>query len=93
MQDISIGIDDKTKINIIGACFEVKVYDTALGIYANSIQTFEDEFSIRISEPNISNINGGFGIFGTYISEKFDIEITSNYISSFGYTPAPKPVE
>jgi hypothetical protein len=89
MQDISIGIDDKAKINIIGACFEVKVYDTALGIYANSIQTFEDEFSVRISEPNISNINGGFGIFGTYISENFDIEITSNYISSFGYTPAP----
>ena len=93
MQDISIGIDDKATINIIGACFEVKVYDTALGIYANSIQTFEDEFSVRISEPNISNINGGFGIFGSYISEKFDIEITSNYISSFGYTPAPKPVE
>jgi hypothetical protein len=93
MQDISIGIDDKTKINIIGACFEVKVYDTALGIYANSIQTFEDEFSIRISEPNISNINGGFGIFGTYISEKFDIGITSDYISSFGYTPAPIGLE
>ena len=93
MQDISIGIDDKAIINIIGACFEVKVYDTALGIYANSIQTFEDEFSVRISEPNISNINGGFGIFGSYISEKFDIEITSNYISSFGYTPAPKPGE
>ncbi len=90
MGDISIGIDDKTKINIIGACLEVKVYDTALGIYANSIQTFEDEFSVRISEPNISNIRGGFGIFGTYISEKFNIGITASYISSFGYTPAPK---
>jgi hypothetical protein len=91
MQEISIGIDDISTINIIGACFEVKVYDTALGIYANSIQTFEDEFSIRISEPNISNINGGFGIFGSYISEKFDIGITSNYITSFGYTPPSLP--
>lgn len=93
MQEISIGIDNKATINIIGACLEVKVFDTALGIYANSIQTFEDEFSVRISEPNISNINGGFGIFGCYISEKFDIEITSNYIISFGYTPPPPPAD
>ena len=93
MQDISIGINNKASINIIGSCFEVKVYDTALGIYVNSIQTFEDEFSVRISEPNLSNINGGFGVFGTYMSEKFDIELTSNYISSFSYTPAPIPVK
>ncbi len=88
MRDISLGIDDKEKVHIVDACFEVKVFDTALGIYVNSIKTFEDEFSVRISEPNISNINGGFGIFGTYISEQFDIGITSDYIKSFGYTPA-----
>lgn len=88
MHEISSGIDDKTKINIIDACFEVKVFDNALGIYVNSIKTFEDEFSVRISEPNISNIKGGLGIFGTYISEQFDIQITPDYIKSFGYTPA-----
>jgi len=86
MRDISLGIDDKSKVHIVGACFEVKVFDDALGIYVNSIKTFDDEFSVRISEPNISNINGGFGIFGTYISEPFDIGITSDYIQSFGYT-------
>ncbi len=90
MQDISIGIDDKSSINIVGACFEIKVFDAALGIYANSIRTFEDEFSVRLSEPNISNINGGLGIFGTYISEKFDIVIRSDYIASFGYTSSPQ---
>ena len=89
MQEISIGIDDILSINIIGACFEIKVFDTALGIYANSTSTFEDEFSIRISEPNITNINGGLGIFGTYISEKFNIEIKTDYIESFGYTKSP----
>lgn len=88
MHNISLGIDDKAKINIIDACFEVKVFDTALGIYVNSIKTFEDEFSIRISEPNISNIDGGLGVFGTFFSEQFDIIITSDYIKSFGYTPA-----
>jgi len=87
MRDISSGIDDKSKVHIMDACFEVKVFDNALGIYVNSIKTFEDEFSVRISEPNISNINGGLGIFGTYISEQFDIGITSDYIQSFGYTP------
>jgi len=87
MQEISTDVEDKTTINIIGACFEVKVYDTALGIYATSTQTFEDEFSIRLSEPNISNIKGGLGIFGSYISEKFNIAITTDYIISFGFTP------
>jgi hypothetical protein len=86
MQEIATGIDDKSTINIIGAYLEIKVFDKALGTYVNSIETFEDEYSIRISEPDISNIEGGFGIFGTYISEKFNINITSSYISSFGYT-------
>ena len=88
MQEISIGIDDKSIINVLGACLEVKVFDNALGTYVNSIKTFEDEYSVRISEPDISNINGGLGIFGTYISEIFDINITSDYIKSFGYIKA-----
>lgn len=87
MEDISEGISNKASVNVIGAGFELKVYDNALGIYANSIQTFEDEFSVRISEPDISNINGGLGIFGTYFSNFFDIELKSDYIQSFGYTP------
>lgn len=89
MLDISSGILDKENINIVGACFEVKVFDKALGVYVSSIQTFDDEFSIRVSEPDIGNINGGYGIFGTYISEQFDLFITPSYIRSFGYTPAP----
>jgi hypothetical protein len=90
MQEISNGITNPATINILGACFEVKVYDNALGIYANSIKTFDDEFSVRISEPNISNIKGGLGIFGTYISEKFIVDIDIDYINSFGYTVAPE---
>ena len=86
MEEISEGISNKSSINILGALFEIKVYDYALGIYANSVQTFEDEFSIRISAPDVSNINGGLGIFGTYFSETFQIGITSDYIESFGYT-------
>lgn len=89
MEDISKGINNIESINVIGAGFEVKVYDNALGIYANSVQTFEDEFSIRISEPDISNIEGGLGIFGTYFSNFFNIDITSDYIESFGYNKAP----
>lgn len=88
MQEISIGIDDKSTINVVGACLELKVFDKALGTYVNSIRTFEDEYSIRISEPDITNINGGLGIFGAYLSEIFDINITTGYINSFGYTKA-----
>ena len=89
MQEIGNGLEDKSLINIVGACFEVKVFDKALGIYYNSVHTFEDEFSIRISESDVSNIDGGLGIFGTYVSEKFNIEITPEFITSYGYTTAP----
>jgi len=89
MEEISNGISNRESVNVFGAGFEVKVYDDALGIYANSIQTFEDEFSIRISEPDVSNIEGGFGIFGSYFSNFFNIELSTDYIESFGYTKAP----
>jgi len=89
MRNISKEVEDKSQIIIHGAVFEVKVFDPALGIYVNSIRTFEDEFSVRLSEPNISNIEGGLGIFGTYFSEKFDIDIDPDYIESFGYNHIP----
>ncbi len=88
MNQISDGIPDKSSINILNACLEIKLCDTMLGMYAAASQTFEDEFSVRISETDFTNINGGYGIFGTYISETFDLPITPEYINSFGYTLA-----
>lgn len=85
MNQISEGIDDKSRINIVNACFEIKLCDLMLGTYSSAAQTFEDEFDIRISETNFTNINGGFGIFGTYISETFDLLLTPEYVNSFGY--------
>jgi hypothetical protein len=85
MQSISNGIVSAGNVNIIDAQIEIKVFDRALGIYVNSIRTFEDEFSIRVAEANVSNIEGGFGVFGSYFSEKSKIIFEEEYVSSFGY--------
>lgn len=85
MSEISNGISDKSQIHIINAVFEIKLCDFMLGTYVAAARTFEDEFSIRISATDFTNINGGFGIFGTYISETFNLLLSAEYVNSFGY--------
>jgi hypothetical protein len=89
MGQISEGIADKSSITIIDGFFELKLCDFMMGMYASAAETFEDEFSVRISAPDFSNINGGLGIFGTYMSESFDILFLPEYVASFGYNLAP----
>jgi hypothetical protein len=89
MNRISEGISDKSSITIIDGFFELKLCDYMMGMYAAAAETFDDEFSIRISGSNFSNINGGFGIFGTYMSQGFDIPFLPDYVASFGYKLAP----
>ncbi len=89
MSQISEGIADKSSITIIDGFFELKLCDFMMGMYASAAETFEDEFSVRISAADFSNINGGLGIFGTYMTESFDILFLPDYVASFGYNLAP----
>jgi hypothetical protein len=85
MNEISREVADKSQIHVLNAAFEIKLCDIMLGTYASAAQTFEDEFSIRISAADFTNINGGFGIFGSYNSETFSLLLSAQYVNSFGY--------
>jgi hypothetical protein len=86
MNEIYQGTGDRSQVHIINAVFEIKLCDLTLGTYVAAARTFEDEFSIRISATDFTNVNGGFGIFGTYISETFDLLMSVEYVNSFGYS-------
>ncbi len=84
---LEIGADDPNKSNYIidKAYFRLFVLDRNLAIYYAAQKTFLDEFSVRVTQPEFSNINGGLGIFGTLSSVERAIPIDARYINSFGY--------
>ena len=65
----------RNSITILNGEVEVNVMDENFGSYVNTIETFNDGFSIQVYENNFSNIEGGFGIFGSYITKKPKIYI------------------
>ncbi|MCX6169673.1 MAG: DUF4249 family protein [Ignavibacteriales bacterium] len=85
LREISNG--DPHKENYIIDCMVFRLFalDKDLATYYASNKVFNEEFSVRVVQPNYSNIDGGFGIFGTLSSLQVGIYITPGYIESFGY--------
>jgi len=83
----NISKDDSVKSNyvITGAYLELMVLDKYLSTYYSSIENFLDEFTIKVDLPDYTNIDGGFGIFGSYNLIKYNIAVDKNFIKSFGY--------
>jgi hypothetical protein len=50
-------------------CYLVQT-DQALYVYYNVANGFRDAFSIRMDQPDYSNIEGGLGVFGSYNLDK-----------------------
>jgi hypothetical protein len=82
---ISNGDPVKSNYAIIEAYLELMVLDRALSVYYSSIKNFLDEYTIRVDLPDYTNIEGGFGIFGSYNIIKYKIAIDENFVKSFGY--------
>lgn len=85
MVQISRGETDKSKFEIMKAEFEVLIFDKALSDYYSSTHGYLDEFSIRIDQNDYTNINGGYGIFASYLDQKIPVEFDERYVLSFGY--------
>ncbi|NOX19196.1 MAG: DUF4249 family protein [Chlorobi bacterium] len=85
MEKISEGDSVKENYSIIGAEVTLLVYDKNLTGYYTSTNTILDDYSIRIDEIDFSNIEGGLGLFGSFIQQKIDVSISSNYIIRYGY--------
>jgi hypothetical protein len=84
MNRISDGDPQKADYFILKARAVLVVYDRNLSAYYSATH-FLDEYSLRLDELDFSNIDGGFGVFGSYLKIITDIAIDENYIVSYGY--------
>jgi hypothetical protein len=79
--------DFKSNYRFLRMDFELLVFDQFLAGYISTTNGFLDNLSIRLDEPNYTNINGGLGIFGAYLYNVFPISFSNDYLSNLGYTP------
>ena len=85
LTEISANDPNKQNYIIHKAIFRLLITDKNLAVYYAAQKTFLDEFSVRVTQPEFTNINGGLGIFGTLNSTQIDVPIKPNYIKTFGY--------
>lgn len=85
MAEISEGDPNKSNYKIDGVIFRLLLMDAGLASYYSLQKTFLDEFSVRVNQPDITNIKGGLGVFGNYTIKQINVDITREFISSFGY--------
>jgi hypothetical protein len=87
LEEISAGDPNKQNYIVHKAVFRLLITDRNLAVYYAAQKTFLDEFSVRVTQPEFTNINGGLGIFGTLNSTQMNVPIKPEYISKFGYKP------
>lgn len=85
MNKISEGVAEKSDFRILHVIFTVTEYDAPLSFYYSSVNGFLDNFSLRLDEPVFTNINGGYGLFGSYFTTKHQEEFDQRYVQKFGY--------
>jgi hypothetical protein len=85
MEEISAGDQNKKNYKIEKAYFRLLAMDAGLATFYSAQKIYLDEFSVRLNQPEISNITGGLGVFGTYTIKNIELEVQPAYIESFGY--------
>ncbi|PKL84033.1 MAG: hypothetical protein CVV24_01880 [Ignavibacteriae bacterium HGW-Ignavibacteriae-3] len=85
LEEISAGDANKQNYIIRNAVFRLIITDKNLAVYYAAQKTFLDEFSVRVTQPEFTNINGGLGIFGTLNSTYINVPIKPEYIVKYGY--------
>jgi len=85
MEDISKNDPEKKNYTIISMILELSVFDKNLSTYYFTVALEDNSFAIGLDEGDYSNIENGFGIFGSFITQEFPIFLSKNYVNSFGY--------
>ncbi len=87
MREISEGDADKSKYEILGFVLEFRIFDKNLTNYYASVNEVTENFAVNLDEGDFTNITGGRGVFGSYITKYFIMKFSHTYIRSFGYEP------
>lgn len=85
MQEISAGDPEKSNYVVLTLMVEIMTLDMNLSGFYSSGRLLDDGFSVKLDETDYTNIEGGLGIFGSFVSHEFPIRLYKNYIKSFGY--------
>lgn len=85
MEDISINDSEKKNYTITSMFLELSVFDKNLSTYYFTVGLDDNSFAIGLDEGDYSNIENGFGVFGSYITQEFEMFLSKDYVNSFGY--------
>ncbi len=85
MNEISQDEPDKSKFNIIDADFDLLLLDNNLAPYYLTIQTFLDGFTVILDQQDYSNIDGGYGVIGSFFKREHHLSFSRDYVTGFGY--------
>jgi hypothetical protein len=77
----------KSNYTIANIDVQIIIYDDILSTYFASIQQGVDAFTVQLDKPDYSNIQGGYGVFGSYLRTDFFVNFTASYLISLGYFP------
>ncbi|MFC2133062.1 DUF4249 family protein [Bacteroidota bacterium] len=87
LQEISEGDPDKENYKILAFILEIRVYDENMTSYYAAQREVSESFTLKVDESDYTNIEGGFGIFGSYCLQRKAVKFSHAYIESFGYIP------
>ena len=85
LHELSEGDPNKDRYTIHGCLFRLLVMDKNVAAFYSVQKTFLDEFSVRVNQPEYSNIENGLGIFGLYAIQKINLKFQIGYLNSLGY--------
>ena len=87
LEEISAGDPDKQNYSIYPKVgFDLIAFDHPASQYVSSISGSVDDLTVSVSASDYTNIEGGYGIFGSYIRKDYErLKFLESYIKSFGY--------
>lgn len=87
LQEISEGDPDKQNYSIYARLsFNLIAYDLPASKYVSSVSGSVDDLTVSENVSDYTNIEGGFGIFGSYAKKTYDrIVFSESFIRSLGY--------
>jgi len=92
LQEISAGDSDKQNYSIYQRLsLSVTAFDIPVSKYLSSIGGSIDDLTVSVDIPDYTNIQGGFGLFGSYTKKNYTkLKFLQEYIESFGYDFIPE---
>ncbi len=86
LEEISQGDPNKQNYTIYEfAVVNVLAFDQNLSRYYSTTNGSLDDLTVRVDENDFTNVDGGYGIFTSYLEGEYKIKFLPTYVQSFGY--------